>query len=1004
MPERLPYDEAMLFASARLKISDPELKHGQVEKVTIHTKVGTVERPWGIEGGFAVVYKFRTQSGQMRALRCFRVPMKPDTQFRYERIGPYFHTHAPDITANFMYHKMGIVVKEQGKQSQTYPVIEMDWIDGITLLEKVDELCRASDRATLKNLGEQWLAILKTLQQSKIAHGDLAALNVMVRTDGRLVLVDYDGVYIPDFAGLPQVLLGQIDYQHPQMNRRPFNECMDDFSALVIYTALLALEAQPGLWNKYSQRDPQGKLLDTNLLFTQQDFTNPGQSKLLRDLEQSGDQRVVAAVRELKRLSCQPIDQARFPFKIIDPDYDKKLTLEQLKQALNAKDDELIVARWSSILDGYAPAQPFRSRIQEAEIRVKALKRFRSAIQGHNIQQIVDNYNAVLDTCNNVTKDERFLIENAHRFLQAAKSGNDDDILALADIFQITTSLKDVVFTAQEQQIIAKARQRRNALQQFRAALISENVDAIATAYQTVKNIHVDISYDEREQSELALGFVRAYQTDDDATLLTAFDIIHNSKYRSFFKFSGQQQQRAALARHRIEALVIFRVALASKSPRRIFAAYDPVLDTSKHLTPEQRDQLNLAKCFVQANDTNNDFALIAAFDDIQRSIHYNFFIFTNEEEQLIELARQHIKALAIFREALRSKRPGEIATAYNSILDNSSSLTQDERYQLALAREYIEASAKEDDDALVAIANTIESRNMFIFTVQEQERISLAIKRKKAFVTFQKAWKSSIRNAQRLVDAYDGNLLDTNKKVTSEQRTHVEAARNYLKMLNEVRAGINSKNDDLILTAYNQTLDQEFEGFSATERDYINRIKITLEMQEMLRRREDERAILMARNISRVYEKAIQKNLFQLHLATKRFIRQFDLSGLQVEITAGRARGNNEAIVQWHWPPNDLIKDGLLVWRFDTWPQRPQEKCWQDPEWHHVKVHRKNNSSNGECRFSIGGYTHIYVQTFACICDDWDREHIVWRYSDGVEPTSRTEAVIAPIIWHNYG
>src|SRR6266581_1132128 len=183
MPERLPYDEAMLFASARLKIPDPELKQGQVEKVTVQTKVGTVVRPWGIEGGFAVVYKFRIKSGQLRALRCFRVPMKPDTQFRYERIGPYFQAHARDITATFKYHDTGIVVKEQGEQNQTYPVIEMDWIDGVTLLEKVDELCKIRERTALKSLREQWLSILKTMHSAQIAHGDLAGVNVMVKAN-----------------------------------------------------------------------------------------------------------------------------------------------------------------------------------------------------------------------------------------------------------------------------------------------------------------------------------------------------------------------------------------------------------------------------------------------------------------------------------------------------------------------------------------------------------------------------------------------------------------------------------------------------------------------------------------------------------------------------------------------------------------------------------------------------------------------------------------------------
>ena len=51
MPERLPYDEAMLFSAARIKIQDPEIKQGKVETVTITTAKGKMQRPWGIEGG-----------------------------------------------------------------------------------------------------------------------------------------------------------------------------------------------------------------------------------------------------------------------------------------------------------------------------------------------------------------------------------------------------------------------------------------------------------------------------------------------------------------------------------------------------------------------------------------------------------------------------------------------------------------------------------------------------------------------------------------------------------------------------------------------------------------------------------------------------------------------------------------------------------------------------------------------------------------------------------------
>lgn len=58
--ERLALDEAMLHSQISLKVQDPDLKEGKVEIVSFQTSRGSIQRPWGIEGGLAVVYKFRT--------------------------------------------------------------------------------------------------------------------------------------------------------------------------------------------------------------------------------------------------------------------------------------------------------------------------------------------------------------------------------------------------------------------------------------------------------------------------------------------------------------------------------------------------------------------------------------------------------------------------------------------------------------------------------------------------------------------------------------------------------------------------------------------------------------------------------------------------------------------------------------------------------------------------------------------------------------------------------
>jgi serine/threonine protein kinase len=327
MSERTAYDESMMFPPKRLQIQDPEIQQGMVEMVNISTKMGSLEVPWGIQGGVATVYKFRTKSGQHRALRCFNISMLQDMQFRYERIGSYFAAYIPGITARFKYHEQGILIKENRsgqRQDVIYPLIEMDWIEGAMLPTKVDELCRKREHTAIHNLVDRWTALLLTLHKNHVAHGELAGSNVMVRTDGQLILVDYDGVYIPDLTSLSSMVLGQVDYQHPQMAQRAFDENMDGFSALVIYTALLALTIQPSLWDKYTRKDQQNKLLDNNLMFVAQDFRTPDQSALIQELQTIDNARLQLAVQELKKACYLPVNQARFPFHILNPNLDIK--------------------------------------------------------------------------------------------------------------------------------------------------------------------------------------------------------------------------------------------------------------------------------------------------------------------------------------------------------------------------------------------------------------------------------------------------------------------------------------------------------------------------------------------------------------------------------------------------------------------------------------------------------------------------------------------------------
>ena len=178
----------------------------------------------------------------------------------------------------------------------TWPVLTMDWIDGRTLNEYVDFLVSSSNAAALTTLAARWRSLVALLQNSEFTHGDLQHGNVMVDQEGRLRLVDFDGVWIPQLAGQsPPTEFGHPNYQHPVQH--VWDRWLDTFSALVIYLSLIALGKDPGLWLAlYNSK---------NLLFAKNDFFPPFKTEAWKQLAAMGDPQVDELVRRLQEC-CDP--------------------------------------------------------------------------------------------------------------------------------------------------------------------------------------------------------------------------------------------------------------------------------------------------------------------------------------------------------------------------------------------------------------------------------------------------------------------------------------------------------------------------------------------------------------------------------------------------------------------------------------------------------------------------------------------------------------------------
>lgn len=220
-------------------------------------------------GAFASVYRLHCAEGD-KAVRCFLHPIK-DQEFRYKVLSDSIKPQYLPWTVNFEYVSEGIRVG-----NKWYPILVMDWVEGTPLNIYVEKLCYERNTAELKNLRSKFNEMINGLRIAAVAHGDLQHGNILVR-DGRLVLVDYDGMYVP---GLKQQIsneLGHPNYQHPRRSDSDFSEITDHFSAWIIDSALLCLSEDPTLW-RYCFDDGEC------MLFHRHDFVQPDKSQLLAHL------------------------------------------------------------------------------------------------------------------------------------------------------------------------------------------------------------------------------------------------------------------------------------------------------------------------------------------------------------------------------------------------------------------------------------------------------------------------------------------------------------------------------------------------------------------------------------------------------------------------------------------------------------------------------------------------------------------------------------------------
>ena len=157
------------------------------------------------------------------------------------------------------------------------PASIMDWVEALPLKKYIASNLSRPDR--LEALAKAFLKMTEDLHQNRFSHGDLQHGNILVRPGGKLVLVDYDSMYVPGLEDLPDEIKGLGGYQHPsRWCKRHLSPERDYFSELVIYTSILAISRHPGLWQKYRMEESE------TMLFTESDYASHGTADVFRVL------------------------------------------------------------------------------------------------------------------------------------------------------------------------------------------------------------------------------------------------------------------------------------------------------------------------------------------------------------------------------------------------------------------------------------------------------------------------------------------------------------------------------------------------------------------------------------------------------------------------------------------------------------------------------------------------------------------------------------------------
>ena len=230
--------------------------------------------PYRSSGAFAVVFKMLDKrTGKYYALKCFTEELEGRAD-AYRQIADELGMVDSPYIISVKYMEKELFVDSQCEEDE-FPVLLMDWVEGETMEAYIS--ANYHNQSAMSMLCYRFGKMAAWLRSQSFAHGDVKPDNIIIRPDGYLTLVDYDGMFVSSMKGCKSPTIGTKDFSHPLRTVDDFDETIDDFSLASIALSLKAISMNSTLLDTYGASD--------RLLFSEKDYRTPSNSKVISALQ-----------------------------------------------------------------------------------------------------------------------------------------------------------------------------------------------------------------------------------------------------------------------------------------------------------------------------------------------------------------------------------------------------------------------------------------------------------------------------------------------------------------------------------------------------------------------------------------------------------------------------------------------------------------------------------------------------------------------------------------------